>query len=120
MRHTRWAEPAPAVPPGICDGRVTNGQQSTDPNGASDQRPLVPSRPGGGGAQRRSNSRTGGDTKPARGRSTGKSKRDPGRARCANRYGSGRGVSSEPEHPVGGPVGDPLGMRMHANFGITP
>ena len=34
MRHAHEAEPAPAVPPGICDGRVTNGQQSTDPNGA--------------------------------------------------------------------------------------
>jgi len=31
--------------------------------------------------------RAGGDTKPGRGRSTGKSKRDPGRARCTNRYG---------------------------------
>jgi hypothetical protein len=29
----------------------------------------------------------GGDTKPGRGRSTRQSKRDPGRARCTNRYG---------------------------------
>jgi hypothetical protein len=86
-RHAHWAEPAPAVPPGICDGRVTNGQQSTDPNGAGDQRPPVPSRPDGGSARRPSDIRAGGDTKPGRGRSTRQSKRGPGRARCTNRYG---------------------------------
>ena len=47
MRHAHEAEPAPAVPPGICDGRVTNGQQSTDPNVADGGTPPETSRPDG-------------------------------------------------------------------------
>ena len=47
MRHAHEAEPAPAVPPGICDGRVTNGQQSTDPTVAGGARPPETSRPDG-------------------------------------------------------------------------
>lgn len=61
-RHAHRAEPAPAVPPGICDGRITNGQQSTDPNGAGDRRPPVPSRPDGGSARRPSDIRVRGET----------------------------------------------------------
>ena len=70
MRHAHEAEPAPAVPPGICDGRVTNGQQSTDPNVADGGRPPETSRPDG--------IRTGGDTKPGRGCSTGTVEARPG------------------------------------------
>jgi hypothetical protein len=70
VRHAHEAEPAPAVPPGICDGRVTNGQQSTDPNVADGGTPPETSRPDG--------IRTGGDTKPGRGCSTGTVEARPG------------------------------------------
>jgi hypothetical protein len=37
-QHATRTEPARVVPPGIYKGKVTNGQQSTDPIGAGDRK----------------------------------------------------------------------------------
>ena len=77
------------------------------------RRPPVPSRPDGGSARRPSDTRAGRDTKPGRGRSTRKSKRGPGRARCTNRYGrwERRLLQARWAYPPGAvPVGDPVGI----------
>jgi hypothetical protein len=107
------AEPAPTVPPGICDGRVTNGQQSTDPNSAGDhgghQNLLAPTV---GVPEGPLNIRTGGNIKPRRGRST--------ESRSAAREGRDVQTGMENKSPTpcrssecrgGRPEGTPEGER---------